>query len=67
MVHIEKDQPLKDRPEFLVYDETGDYDEGDLITVYNSGDPNREPYCKYEAKYVVNGQSVYTENVENNQ
>lgn len=60
MVHIEQDQPLHSNPEFLVLDASGEYDEGDLIVVYRADDPTKEPYSKFEAKYVVYGNEAYT-------
>lgn len=60
-VIITKDQPLKDAPEFAVLDASGKYEEEELITVYKVGDAEKKPYSMFEARFVAEGESTYSE------
>lgn len=61
MIHITKGQSPKDNPELVVLAETGDYDENDLIQCSKIGEV--EPFCIFEAQYIVNGNKAYDETV----
>ena len=37
----------------------GTYDEYELVICYLIGDETKEPYCKFEAKYIINGNKTY--------
>lgn len=60
-VQIKQDQIVVDAPEFAVLDATGQYDENELITVYKVGDTAKEPYSKFEARFIAVGGETYTE------
>lgn len=60
-VTITKDQVVKDAPEFAVLSASGKYDENELITVYKVEDPAKEPYSMFEACFVAEGESTYSE------
>lgn len=59
MIHLDKGQIVKDRPEFVVYDETGDYNDSDMVRCAKTDNPF-EPYCWYEAQYILYGGMVYS-------
>lgn len=60
-VIITKDQPLKDAPEFAVLNDSGEYNEEELITVYKVGDTEKNPYSMFEARFISEGESTYSE------
>lgn len=60
-VTITKDQLVKDAPEFAVLSDSGSYEENELITVYKVDDPAKEPYSMFEACFIADGESTYSE------
>jgi hypothetical protein len=64
MIHIEKNQIVKDDPTLRVAVPTGDYNETDLIECYpKGGDPN-EPTLMCQALYVAFGGAIYQQSEE---
>lgn len=38
----------------------GTYSENDLVLCYLLSDINKEPYSKFEARYIILGDTIYT-------
>lgn len=60
-VKITKDQIVPENPELAVLDDTGTYEENELITVYQVEDTDKKPYSKFEARFIAVGGDIYTE------
>lgn len=59
MIYLTKGQILFENPSMLVCDQTGYYNDGDPVICASLGKPD-EPVCRYEAKFVAYGGSVYS-------
>ncbi len=59
MIHLDKGQVVKDHPELVVYDETGDYNDADMVRCAKISN-QFEPFCWYEAQYISYGGMVYS-------
>ena len=59
MVYLEKGQKLLTNAGLVVCDPTGYYEDGDPVLCSAAYDPE-EPLCRYEAKYIAYGESVYS-------
>lgn len=60
-VQITKDQLVPENHELAVLDDTGTYEENELITVYQVEDTDKKPYSKFEARFIAVGGDIYTE------
>lgn len=54
MLTIAADTPVPGQEHFLVIN-GNDYSEVDLVEVYHSDDPSKQPACSFQAFYIING------------
>jgi hypothetical protein len=58
MIHIEKNQPVPEHPELIVFSPTGDYDDNALIECATTEQPS-VAFCGFAASFVKYGGFVY--------
>lgn len=58
MVTITKGQKVPQNKGYVVYSDSGEYDEQTLILCIKKGD--KEPTLQFEAQFIANGAEVYT-------
>ncbi len=63
MIYLEKGQKVKDRPDLVVYEQTGERNDSDMVICAKVETPD-EPFCWLEAQYIEYGGLVYTINDE---
>ena len=54
--NIEQDKEVNGTYGVLV---GGTYSEHELVTCYLLSDPNKDPYSKFEARYIILGDTIY--------
>lgn len=59
-VQITQNQIVPEFPDLAVLDASGEYEENELITVYKVEDTSKEPYSKFEARFIAVGADAYT-------
>jgi hypothetical protein len=60
-VQITQNQIVPEFPDLAVLDASGEYEENELITVYQVEDTDKKPYSKFEARFIAVGGDTYTE------
>lgn len=58
MIYLEQGQKLADRPELVVYEQTGERNDADMVICAKAETPT-EPFCWLEAQYIAYGGLVY--------
>lgn len=58
MVNIKKGQKVPQNKGYVVFSDSGEYDDHDLILCIRSGDD--EPTIQFEAQFIANGAEVYS-------
>ena len=58
MITLVDDQDVPGFP-LLAVIKGGDYQNGDLVLVYNKGDPLKNPQFQFEAQFISIGESIY--------
>ncbi len=59
MIYLEKGQKVFEKPELVVYEQTGERNDADMVICAKIETPE-EPFCWLEAQYIAYGNVVYS-------